>query len=124
MIITILKNDSTLITEILKFYDETISLKTKNALFEKIKKNKYLMHDIRYILKQTLIQNIIANGNLMDLDQIQKTIDKFYSHIFSQKDFMEILDEIASNKINEDKKQFFIKDSAFKFLDMNYYYLL
>ena len=58
----------------------------------------------------------------MDLDQIQKTIDKFYSHIFSQKDFMEILEEIASNKINEDKKQFFIKDSAFKFLDMNYYY--
>ena len=122
MIITILKNDSTLITEILKFYDETISLKTKNVLFEKIKKNKYLMHDIRYILKQTLIQNIIANGNLMDLDQIQKTIDKFYSHIFSQKEFMEILEEISSNKINEDKKQFFIKDSAFKFLDMNYYY--
>ena len=40
----------------------------------------------------------------MDLDQIQKTIDKFYSHIFSQKDIMEILEEIASNKINEDKK--------------------
>ena len=122
MIITILKNDSTLITEILKFYDETISLKTKNILFKKVKKNKYLMHDIRYILKQTLIQNIIANGNLMDLDQIQKTIDKFYSQIFSQKDFFEILDEIALHKVDQDKKQFFIKDSAFKFLDMNYYY--
>ena len=122
MIISILKNDSTLITQILSFYDETISLKTKNILFEKIKKNKYLMHDCRYILKQTLILNIVANGNLMDFDQIQKTMDKFYSNIFSQEDFKEILNEITELKINEEKKQFFLKDSAFKFLDLNYYY--
>ena len=121
-IIVILKNDSMPLIEILTFYDESISIRTKNILFEKIKKNKYLMHDCRYILKQNLIQNIIANGNLMDLEQIQKVINDFYFNIFDQKEFNEILEEVTFHKINEEKKQFYIKDSALKYLDMNYYY--
>ena len=72
MIITIIKNDTSPLREILFTIQETISLKTKNSLFEKVKQNKHLMHDYRYMLKQVLIQTIIANGNLMDLEQIQK----------------------------------------------------
>ena len=122
MIITILKNDSTILSDTLISYDETISLKTKNIFYEKIKKNKYLMQDCRYMLKQSLIHTIIANGNLMDLEQIHKTINKFYLSIFDDKEFSQILDEVTFNKTNGEKKQFFIKDSMFKYLDMNYYF--
>ena len=122
MIITILKNDSTILSDTLISYDETISLKTKNIFYEKIKKNKYLMNDCRYMLKQSLIHTIIANGNLMDLEQIHKTINKFYLSIFDDKEFSQILDEVTFNKTNGEKKQFFIKDSMFKYLDMNYYF--
>ena len=121
MVISILKNDSELISEILTFYNESMSLKTKNILFERFKKNQNLMHDCRNMLKQKLILNIIANGNLMDLEQIQQTTPKFYSNIFSPEEFNEILEEITSYKMNEEKKQFFLKESAFKYLDMNYY---
>ena len=121
IIISMLKNDSIILTDILLSYGESVSLKTKNVFFEKFKKNKYLMHDCRYILKQLLIQTIIANGNLMDLEQIYKILPKFYFNIFDDKEFSQILDEVAFNKINGEKKQFFIKDSMFKYLDMNYY---
>ena len=122
MIITIIKNDTSPLREILFTIQETISLKTKNSLFEKVKQNKQLMHDYRYMLKQVLIQTIIANGNLMDLEQIQKALDKFYFNIFDTKEFNEILDEVTMNKTNGEKKQFFIRDSVLtKYLDMNYY---
>ena len=58
----------------------------------------------------------------MDLEQIQKVINDFYFNIFDQKEFNEILEEVTFHKINEEKKQFYIKDSALKYLDMNYYY--
>jgi hypothetical protein len=107
MIITILKNDSTILIDTLISYGETISLKTKNIFYEKIKKNKYLMQDCRYMLKQSLIHTIIANGNLMDLEQIHKTINKFYLSIFDDKEISQILDEVTFNKTNSKKKKFF-----------------
>ena len=122
MIITILKNDSTILSDTLVAYGETISLKTRNIFFEKFKKNKYMMQDCRYMLKQSLIQTIIANGNLMDLEQMRKTINKFFFSVFDDKGFSQILNEVAFNKINGEKKQYFIKDSMFKYLDMNYYF--
>ena len=122
MIISILKNDSTLIIEILFFYNDSISLKTKNNFFERFKKNKYIMHDCRNILKQNLILTIIANGNLMDLEQIQKTTYKFYFTLFDNNEFNEILNEVAFHKINGEKKQFYLKDTTLKYLDLNYYY--
>ena len=120
-IISIIKDDSTILSDILKTYGETVSLKTKNNFFEKIKNNKYLMLECRNMLKQSLIQKIIANGNLIDLKQIKQTLYEFYFTIFDDKEFNEILDEVTFNKINGEKKQFSIKDSALKYLDMNYY---
>ena len=122
MIIIILKNDTVPLTEIFVFYKESVSLITMNYLFDKVKKNKYLMQDCRYILKQTIIQKIIANGNFMDLEHIKKVIYDFYFNIFDEKEFDEILNEVAAYKINGEKKEFYIKDSVLKFLDINYYY--
>ena len=80
------------------------------------------MHDCRNILKQNLILTIIANGNLMDLEQIQKTTYKFYFTLFDNNEFNEILNEVAFHKINGEKKQFYLKDTTLKYLDLNYYY--
>ena len=122
LIIPIIKNDTSPLCEILNTFEETISLKTKNIELEKVKSNKNLMNDCRYMLKQDLIQTFIANGNLMDLEQIKKAIYPFYFNIFDMKEFNEILNDITLHKINGEKKQFFIKDSELKFLDMNYYF--
>ena len=120
--ICIMKNDTTPLWDILTYYDEVISLKTKNSLFNFVKDNKYLMDDIRNMLKERLIQVIIANGNLMDLKGIKEGIDKFFFVIFKEEEFNNILDELTISKMNGEKKEFYLKDSSLKYLDMNYYY--
>ena len=117
-----MKNDTTPLRNILTFYDEVISLKTKNSLFNSVKNNKYLMDDIRNMLKERLIQVIIANGNLMDLKGIKEGLDKFFFVIFKEEEFNSILDELTVSKMNGEKKEFYLKDSSLKYLDMNYYF--
>ena len=122
VIITIMKNDTTALWDILVYYDEAISLKTKNNLFNTIKENKNIMDDIKNMLKERLVQIIIANGNLMDLKGIKDGIDKFYFKLLKEEEFNEILDELTISKMNGEKKEFYLKDSSLKYLDMNYYY--
>ena len=71
-IISIVKNDSTPLWSLLYFYNEIISLNSKNFLFNKIRANKNLMYECRNILKESLVQIIISNGNLIDLDGLIK----------------------------------------------------
>ena len=122
IIIIVLKNDTMPLNQILRFYQQTVSSKTKNFFFDKVRNNKYLMNDCRNILKETFIQTIIANGNLMDLDKIKKSVEDFYLDFFGEKEYEEILEDVAAYKINGEKKQFYIKDSHLKYLDFNYYY--
>ena len=122
IIISILKNDTTPLVNILTYFDQTISLQTKNTLFNSVKENKYLMEDCKNILKERLVQIIIANGNLIDLEGIKKGIDGFYFLLFEKQEFNDILNELTTCKMNGEKKQFYIKDSCLKYLDMNYYY--
>ena len=122
IVISIIKNDTTPLFNILTYYDESISLKTKTNLFNSIKGNKTMMEDCRNMIKERLVQVIIANGNLIDLKGIQKGIDKFFSTLFKENELNEILDELTLNKMNGEKKEFYLKDSCLKYLDMNYYY--
>ena len=122
MIIIILKNDTTPLSQIFRFYYQVLSSKTKILFYDKIRKNKYLMKDCKNMLKETLIQTFIEKGNLIDLEEIKKYLEGFYLDFFGKKEFDEILNEIAEYKINGEKKQYYIKDSALKFLDFNYYY--
>ena len=122
IVISLLKNDTTPLTDILKYYEEVISIKTKSILFDEIKNNKYFMEECRNILKERLVQIFISNGNLMDLKGIKNGIDSFYFKLFEEKDFNSILDELTISKMNGEKKEFYIKDSCLNYLDMNYYY--
>ena len=122
LLILIMKNDTTPLSTILTYFNEAISLQTKNTLFNCIKENKYLMEDCRNMLKERLVQIIIANGNLIDLEGIKKVIDNFYFLLFEKQEFNNILNELTICKMNGEKKQYYIKDSCFKYLDMNYYY--
>ena len=122
IIISIIKNDTTPLWEILTYFNEAISLKTKNILFDSIKQNNNLMQDCRNMLKERLVQVIIANGNLVDLKSIEKGIDSFFFTLFERQEFNNILDELTINKMNGEKKEFYLKDSCLKYLDMNYYY--
>ena len=56
-IISIIKNDYTPLWSLLYFYNEIISLNSKNFLFNKIRSNKNLMKECRNILKERLVQN-------------------------------------------------------------------
>ena len=120
-IISLIKDDTCLLWDILNYSKETISLKTKNELFDSIKENKNIMHDCKNMLKENIVQVIIANGNLLDIKDIKKGINDFFFCIFTEQEFYTILDELTVNKMNGEKKEYYLKDSSLKYLDMNYY---
>ena len=122
VIISIMKNDTIHYWDILNYFDQAISIKTKDALFNSIKKNKSMMEDCRNMLKERLVQVFVANGNLLDLKGIKDGIDEFFFKIFKEQEFNTILEELTIKKMNGEKKEFYLKDSSLKFLDMNYYY--
>ncbi len=101
-------------------YDDIISSKTKNDLFENIRKNKNIMDDLENILRSEIIHEIVSQGNLTDIESIKKEIDEYLFNLFGEKKFKEILDELTYNKVNK-KLLFNLKDSNLKFLDMDYY---
>jgi len=120
-IISLIKDDSSLLWDILNYFKETISLKTRNILFDSIKENENIMHDCRNMLKENIIQVIIANGNLLDIKDIKKGVNEFFFVIFKEQEFFSILDELTVNKMNGEKKEYYLKDSSLKYLDMNYF---
>ena len=121
MIISIIKNDSSHICCLLSFFDEALSSKIKKSLFDSIRNNKYMMRDCRNILKEKIVQIIVSNGNLIDLENLKNDLDDFFFTLFENKEFNFILNELTLNKMNGEKKEFYLKDSSLKYLDMNYY---
>ena len=119
--ISLIKDDTSLLWDILNYFKETISLKTKNVLFDSIKENENIMHDCKNMLKENIVQVIIASGNLLDIKDIKKGINEFFFVIFKEQEFFNILDELTVNKMNGEKKEYYLKDSSLKYLDMNYY---
>ena len=121
-IIYILKDDSCIYHCLMKNYDDIISSKIKSDLFNDIKKNKYVMQDIKNILEEKIIHIIIAEGNLIDMKNLEEKIDK-YIKILLEKDeiFEQILNNLTYSKLKGETKMFYLKDDYLKRLDCNYY---
>ena len=62
------------------------------------------MHDCKNMLKENIVQVIIANGNLLDIKDIKKGINEFFFVIFKEQEFFNILDELTVNKMNGEKR--------------------
>ena len=123
ILIVFMKDDSCPYSNLMKNYGDTISSKTKADLFNKVRNNELAMEDLGNILKEKLIHEIIAEGNLIDLKKISKNFDNYLEILFEEDNkFNEVLDELTYNKMNGDIKMFYLKDSYLKYLDINYYF--
>ena len=123
MLISFMKDDSCPYWDLMIIYTETVSSHTKRDLFNVIRNNKLAMQDLKNILKEKLIHEIIAEGNLADLQIITKNLDPYLHTLFMQNDeFNKTLNELTYNKINGETKMFYLKDNFLKYLDLNYYF--
>ena len=122
MIVIVMKDDSSPFYNLMRTYDDAISSQTKRDLFNKVKNNKFAMNDLKNILKEKLIQEIISQGNFTNLQEITKKIDKYLQTLFEDNnEFNKVLDELTYNKINGETKIIYLKDDFLKYLDFNYY---
>ena len=122
IIIYIMKNDSTHFSNLLTFYNDIISSRIKDNLFNKIKKNEKIMIDLKNNLKQRIILILIGNGNYIDIKSIKNYVNDYYFKIFNEKEFCEILNELADNKIDNKKIIYNLKDINLKYLDIDYFF--
>ena len=121
LIIIFMKDDSSLYWNLMRFYEETISTQTKRELFNNIKKNENAMKDLKNILKEKIIHEIIAKENLIDLRKLKKNLENYLIILFEENELDNIIDELTYNKMNGETKMFYLKDSCLKYLDINYY---
>ena len=119
LLINLMKEDSSPFWNLLRFYKEPPF--SKCELFNYIKDNKYIIYDLKNILKEKIIQKVIVKGNIIDLETLKKELDEYLILLFTEDDFNKIINEFTLNKINKDTKIFYLKDSCLKYLDMNYY---
>ena len=121
LIITIMKDDSSLYWNLMRYYEYTISSKAKIELFNFIKKNEYAKKDLENILKEKIIHDIIVMNNLVDIEELKKEIENYLLIFFDENYFNKIMDELTLNKIDGQTKIFYVKDSCLNYLDLNYY---
>ena len=76
-LITIIKDDSSCYWNLINNYHEVISSKTRTKLYENIRKNKYAIEDLKNILQEKIILNIISEGNLIDKKNLDKKVDEY-----------------------------------------------
>ena len=77
MIIAIMKNDSSYLWGYLVGLSKINSRKTKTDLIDKIRNNKFIMKDLRNILKEILVQMFIYKGIYLDLAKIKNKINDY-----------------------------------------------
>ena len=122
LLIFILKEDSCCYNSLINNYDEVLSSKTKSDLFNNIKNNKYAMEDLKNILNEKIILNMISQGNLVDKRKVEKKMDEYLLIIFEENNiYGQTLDELTFSKMNGETKMFYLKDEYMKYLDFNYY---
>ena len=123
MLIVFMKDDSCPYWNLMRNYTKTVFPKTQRELLNNIRKNNFAKKDLENIFKEKIIHEIICQGNLVDLKKLTKELDKYLLSFFEDKNKLnEILEEITDNKLNEETKLFFLKDSCFKYVDINYYF--
>ena len=100
MLIKFMKDDSSFYFCFIRRYDEILSSQTKKELFNFIKKNEHAYSDLKNILIENIICEIISSGNLVDLRMLKKKLDETLIYIFKEDNkFEEILDELTENKM-------------------------
>ena len=82
ILIDFMKDDSCIYWTLMREYDECLSSITKKNLFNVVRNNKYAMEDLENILKEKLVHELIAKGNLVDMKKITKDFDKYLQTIF------------------------------------------
>ena len=122
IVIYLMKNDSTYFWCFLTSCEKIFSLKIKKKLFDKIKQNSKIMMDLRNNLKEKMIRIFICHGNWLELPRLKSLVDEYYFILFNEKEFNEILDEITIIKKSNRKNIICLKDSSFRYLDMNFFF--
>ena len=122
LLIVFMKDDSSPYWNLMRIYNDAISSKTEKDLFDVVKNNNFAIQDLKNILKEKLIQEIIAQGNLTNMENISKKIDKHLQKIFEENnEFNKTIDELTYNKMNGEIKMIYLKDAYLKHFDSNYY---
>jgi len=121
----ILKDDSSYYYKLLNIYEEILSSKTKSDLFNAIINNDYAMEDLKNLLQEKLIQNIILKGNLIDAKELEKKINYYFLYLFKKnnKIYNETLNKLTNNKINGETIMYYLKDEYLKYFDCDYFLL-
>ena len=104
------------------YFKYTSSTETKKELFNKVKSDKEAMNDLGNILKEKIIHEFVAKGNLCNINEIKENIDDYLFNVFDEIEFNSMIDELTLNKKNGNSMLFYLKDSNLKYLDMSYYY--
>ena len=121
-LILITKNNSCCYYSLINNYDEVLSTETKTKLFNTVKNNKFAMEDLKDILKEKIMMNVISSGNLIDIKNLEKNINKNLLFLFDENNiYNQTLDELTHNKMNGETKIFYLKDQYLKYIDYNNY---
>ena len=121
-LICLLKDDSSNYLSIIEDHEKIYSSKTKMDLLNILKSNELVKDDLKNILKEQLILNIISQGNLIDKKNLEKNIDNYLLSILNENnEYEQILEELTYNKKDGDTIIFYLKDEYLKYLDCNYF---
>ena len=121
-LIIFLKDDSSCYYSLINTYNDINSSKTKFDLFNDIKNNEYAMYDLKNILQEKMIHNLLSHGNLIDMQTFEKNMNEYLSILFEEDNIYNItLEELTINKMNGETKMFYLKDEYLKLFDCNYF---
>ena len=121
-LITIIKDDSSCYWNLINNYHEVISSKTRTKLYENIRKNKYAIEDLKNILQEKIILNIISEGNLIDKKNLDKKVDEYLLLFFEDSElYNQTLEKLTFSKKKGETKIYYLKDEYLKYFDCNFY---
>ena len=119
--IFIMRDNSCCYWSLINNYEKIVDSKKKINLYNQIKNNKFAIDDLKNILKEKIILNLLENGNLINIKQLEKNLDSYLLTIFEENNtYDEILDKLTYNKIFNETKLFYLKDEHLKLFDLNY----
>ena len=121
LLIILIRDNSTPFLCFMDYYLKCHSLETQKDLFNNIKNNNYIINDMKNIFKVKMVNEFVIKGNLCNLKGIKTSLNSLHEYLFEENYFNKTLDELTLNKLIGEDKLFYLKDSSFKYLDMNYF---
>ena len=122
MLILVMRNDYCCYWNLIHNYDKVLSTETKTNLFNVVKNNKYAMEDLKNLLKENIMINVVSKGNLIDSKNLEKNIESNILFLFDENNiYNQALDELTYNKMDGETKMFYLRDQYLKYIDFNNY---